>query len=114
MAQRATVAVDDQVVSCCTPLVGAALSEIEATDLAQIFGALGDPVRLRMLSMIASQDEICSCALEDPLGKSQPTVSHHTKILAAAGLITGERRGRWVWWRVNLERLGDMARILSR
>jgi ArsR family transcriptional regulator len=66
-----------------------------------------------MLSLIASEDEVCSCALEDPLGKSQPTISHHTRILAAAGLIVGEKRGRWVWWRVVPERLNNVARILA-
>lgn len=81
--------------------------------MAQIFGALSDPARLRMLSLIASEDEVCSCALEEPLGKSQPTISHHTRILAEAGLIAGEKRGRWMWWRVVPERLKVVARILS-
>jgi ArsR family transcriptional regulator len=89
------------------------LSEVEAGDMAQIFGALSDPVRLRMLSLVASEDEVCSCALEAPLGKSQPTISHHTRILAEAGLITGEKRGRWMWWSVVPERLKDVARILG-
>ena len=99
--------------SCCSPLTAIALSEVEAIDIAQIFGALSDPVRLRMLSLVAAEVEVCSCALEGPLGKSQPTISHHTRILAAAGLIVGERRGRWVWWRVVPERLNDVARILT-
>jgi len=111
--QRKTITIDDHVVSCCNPLVNATLSEVEANDLARIFSALGDPVRLRMLSLIASEDEVCSCALEEPLQKSQPTISHHTRILAAAGLIVGEKRGRWVWWRVVPERLSDVARILA-
>ena len=81
---------------CCAPLVKGTLSAAESEDLSQLFSALADPVRLRMLSIIASADEdICSCALEDPLEKSQPTISHHTRILAEAGLIVGERRGRW-------------------
>lgn len=113
MTPRASIAVDDKVVSCCSPLVSATLSEIEANDLAHIFGALSDPARLRMLSMIASEEEVCSCALEEPLGKSQPTISHHTRILAAAGLIVGEKRGRWTWWRVAPERLKDVARIFA-
>jgi len=89
------------------------MSELEAGDMAQIFGALSDPARLRMLSLIASQDEVCSCSLEGPLGKSQPTISHHTRILVEAGLITGEKRGRWMWWRAVPERLDEVARILS-
>jgi len=89
------------------------MSEAEAGDIAQIFGALSDPVRLRMLSLVAAEDEVCSCALEEPLGKSQPTISHHTRILAEAGLIVGEKRGRWMWWRIVPERLGEVSRILS-
>jgi len=89
------------------------LSEAEADDLAQIFAALSDPVRLRMLSLIATEDEVCSCNLEEPLAKSQPTISHHTRILVEAGLITGEKRGRWVWWHVVPERLRQVARILG-
>jgi ArsR family transcriptional regulator len=66
-----------------------------------------------MLSLIAAQTEVCSCALEEPLAKSQPTISHHTRILAEAGLITGEKRGRWTWWRVVPERLEEVGRLLS-
>jgi ArsR family transcriptional regulator len=66
-----------------------------------------------MLSLVAAEDEVCSCALEEPLGKSQPTISHHTRILAEAGLIIGEKRGRWMWWRIVPERLGEVSRILS-
>jgi ArsR family transcriptional regulator len=111
--RKAVVAVDDSVVGCCGTLGTKVLSTGESDDLAQIFGALADPARLRMLSMIASADEVCSCALEAPLEKSQPTISHHTRILAAAGLIVGERRGRWTWWRAVPERLEAVARLLS-
>jgi ArsR family transcriptional regulator, arsenate/arsenite/antimonite-responsive transcriptional repressor len=83
-----------------------------------LFAALSDPVRLRLLSIVASEGEVCSCNLEGPLGKSQPTISHHTKVLADAGLIAGERRGRWMWWRVEseaIERLrGSLAGSTSR
>ena len=113
MTPRQTITIDDDVVSCCGPLAGSPLSEVEAADLAQIFSALSDPARLRMLSLIAAEEEVCSCALEDPLRKSQPTISHHTRILAAAGLIAGEKRGRWMWWRVVPERLNNVARILT-
>lgn len=112
MSHPKSIAIDEQVISCCEPLVGGVMSEVEASDMAQIFGALSDPVRLRMLSLVASQDEVCSCSLEEPLGKSQPTISHHTRILAEAGLIIGEKRGRWMWWHVVPERLEDVARIL--
>ncbi len=94
--------------ACCPPITAARLSEAEAGELAALFAALRDPVRLRLLSIVASEGEVCSCNLEGPLGKSQPTISHHTRVLADAGLIIGERRGRWMWWRVEpgtLERL---------
>ncbi len=97
--------------TCCAPITEAALSSNEAAELADIFAALGDPVRLRLLSIVASDGEVCSCNLEGPLGKSQPTVSHHTRVLAEAGLIEGEKRGRWTWWRVvptQMERLRDL------
>jgi len=113
MTPRKTILINNDVVSCCSPLAGTTLSEAEASDLSQIFAALSDPARLRMLSLIASDDEVCSCALEEPLNKSQPTISHHTRILAAAGLIVGEKRGRGMWWRVVPERLNEVARILS-
>ena len=113
VTQPKSIVVDAAVVACCSPIVRVALSETEAVDVAQIFSALSDPVRLRMLSMIASEAEVCSCALEGPLSKSQPTISHHTRILAEAGLIEGERRGRWVWWRVTPGRLRDIIRILG-
>ena len=98
---------------CCPSVAGAPLDEAEATALAQGFAALADPVRLRLLSMIASEDEMCSCNMLEPLGKSQPTVSHHTKTLAEAGLIVGEKRGRWVYWRIVPERLADLQRALA-
>lgn len=99
------------VVSCCAPITDAALTEDESVELGSIFAALGDPVRLRLLSIVATEGEVCSCNLEGPLGKSQPTISHHTRVLAEAGLIEGEKRGRWMWWRVKpaqMERLRDL------
>src|ERR1700694_1846832 len=84
---------------CCAPITEGALSEHEAADLAPVLAALGDPVRLRLLSIVSAEGEVCSCNLEGPLGKSQPTISHHTKVLADAGLIVGEKRGKWTWWR---------------
>ena len=98
---------------CCASLVEAPLSEPEAAELARVLAALGDPVRLRLLSLVAAQDEVCSCDLEGPLDRSQPTVSHHTTILAEAGLIVGEKRGRWTWWRVVPDRLASLRRALG-
>ena len=88
-------------------------SEADAATCARVFAALADPVRLRLLSLIADAGEVCSCDLLEPLGKSQPTVSHHTKALAEAGLITGEKHGRWVWWRIVPERLEAIRRALK-
>ena len=70
-------------------------------------------MRLRLLSLIASAGEICSCDLLEPLAKSQPTISHHTKILAEAGLITGDKRGRWVYWTVTPDRSGFVTEALG-
>ncbi|MGH9111359.1 MAG: ArsR/SmtB family transcription factor [Acidimicrobiales bacterium] len=100
-------------VGCCGVVLAAPLAEPDAFQLARGFSALGDPVRLRLLSLIASSGECCSCDLEEPLGKAQPTVSHHTKALAEAGLITGEKRGRWVWWRVVPERVAALRLALD-
>lgn len=97
---------------CCTT-VTSPLSVEEAEELAAGLAALADPVRLRLFSMIASTDEVCSCDLQGPLGKSQPTVSHHTKTLAEAGLIIGEKRGRWVWWTAVPERLEAIREALG-
>ena len=94
-------------------MVAAPLGEAEASALAGVLGALADPVRLRLLSIVASQREVCSCDLEGPLGKSQPTVSHHTKVLAEAGLLVGQKRGRWVWWRVDEARLAHVRKGLG-
>ena len=91
--------------TCCPPITAGQLTEAEAAELSGLFSALSDPVRLRLLSIVASEGEVCSCNLQAPLGKSQPTISHHTRVLADAGLIAGEKRGRWMWWRVVPEEL---------
>jgi ArsR family transcriptional regulator, arsenate/arsenite/antimonite-responsive transcriptional repressor len=98
---------------CCPSLLAAPLAEEDAEDLASAFAALSDPVRLRLLSLVAEAGELCSCNLQAPLGKSQPTISHHTKVLAEAGLIRGEKRGRWVWWTIVPERLDAVRNSLS-
>ncbi|HEX7135636.1 MAG TPA: metalloregulator ArsR/SmtB family transcription factor [Iamia sp.] len=97
---------------CCAPLLTAPLDADQADELASAFSALADPVRLRLLSLVAAAGEVCSCDLMEPLGKSQPTVSHHTKILAEAGLIVGEKRGRWVWWTVVPDRVEQIGQHL--
>jgi ArsR family transcriptional regulator len=102
---------DDEL--CCPSVVAAPLGEAEATELSRVLAALADPVRLRLISLVASRVEVCSCDLEVPLGKSQPTVSHHTKVLADAGLLVGEKRGRWMWWRVDPQRLAAVRKALG-
>lgn len=100
---------------CCPAVLLVPLSEERAGELALAFGVLADPVRLRLLSMLASAEigEACVCELVEPLGRSQPTVSHHLKILADAGLIVGEKRGRWVWYRAVPQRLGQLRSVLA-
>jgi len=98
---------------CCASLVDSPLGEEEAAELARVLDALADPVRLRLISLVASHSEICSCELEAPLNRSQPTISHHTRILSEAGLLVGEKRGRWMWWRVESARLAAIRAALG-
>jgi len=102
-----------EVGACCSPVTDRVLDDEEAVDLAGLLAALADPVRLKMFSMIASSGEVCSCDLQEPLGKSQPTISHHTRILAAAGLIEGEKQGRWTMWRIVPEQLDALRSALG-
>jgi ArsR family transcriptional regulator, arsenate/arsenite/antimonite-responsive transcriptional repressor len=98
---------------CGTAEVEAPLSIADAGALASGLAAIADPVRLRLLSVLAAHGEVCSCNLEAPLGKSQSTISHHTRILAQAGLIEGDRRGKWTWWRIVPGQLEALGRALS-
>ncbi len=95
-------------IGCCESVLAEPLSERDAAELAAAFAALSDPVRLRLLSIIAASNEVCSCDLEGPLARSQPTISHHTKALSEAGLIVGEKRGKWTWWRIVPERVAAL------
>lgn len=101
--------------TCCEPLLSGALGEAEAEDLAAAFKVLADPARLRLLSIIASAagGEACACHLVEPIGKSQPTVSHHLSVLTEAGLLTREKRGRWAWYRVVPQRLAVLRDALA-
>jgi ArsR family transcriptional regulator, arsenate/arsenite/antimonite-responsive transcriptional repressor len=92
----------ETITACCDPLLEATLSEVEAADLAGAFKVLADPVRLRLLSLVANAEEgeVCVCDLVEPLGRSQPTISHHLSVLHDAGLVERDKRGRWVWYRV--------------
>ncbi|MCF3961430.1 ArsR/SmtB family transcription factor [Streptomyces fuscigenes] len=106
----------DGVAACCPRLLTAPLDEDQAGELAKVFKALGDPVRLRLLSMIASRagGEICVCDLTPAFDLSQPTISHHLKLLRQAGLIQSERRGTWVYYRLVPEMTDRLAGVLAR
>lgn len=114
MTQLPVLAQPD-VVACCAPLAAEVLGEADAEVLSRQFAALADPVRLRLISLLATAEggAVCACDLVDPVGRSQPTVSHHLKVLADAGLVTSERRGRNVWYAAvpaALEALRDALR----
>jgi ArsR family transcriptional regulator len=100
---------------CCPPQPSDVLEPAQAEQLARVFKALGDPTRLRLLSMIAAGDsgEACVCELTDPVGLSQPTVSHHMRQLVEAGLVVREQRGKWAYYRVVEDTLRAVARSLS-
>ncbi|MFF5365686.1 ArsR/SmtB family transcription factor [Streptomyces sp. NPDC013187] len=101
---------------CCPALLTTPLGEDQAVELAKVFKALGDPVRLRLLSMIASRagGEVCVCDLTPAFDLSQPTISHHLKLLRQAGLIDCERRGTWVYYWLVPEMTDRLAAILTR
>lgn len=108
---------------CCAPVTGGVLGEDDAAELAAVFKVLADPARLRLLSLVAAAEtgEACACDLVEPVGRSQPTVSHHLSLLVDAGLLTREKRGKWAWYRIVPERLavirdalGPAASALSR
>src|SRR3984957_8227800 len=100
---------------CCPSVLGAPLDAGDAADLARGFTALADPVRLRVLSMLAAarEGEVCVCDFVGPLGKSQPTISHHLKILGEAGLVHGDRRGKWGGYSLDRERLASLRTAID-
>jgi ArsR family transcriptional regulator len=101
--------------ACCAPLVTAVIDHADAEVLAARFSALSDPVRVRLVSLLANAEggAICTCDLVAPLGKSQPTVSHHLKVLGEAGLVTSERRGRNTWYSVVPAALESLRSVLA-
>jgi ArsR family transcriptional regulator len=102
-------------VGCCAPLARQPLSPAQAVELSRMFKAMGDPVRLRLLSLIASHEggEACVCDLTGVFDLTGPTISHHLKVLREAALITGERRGTWVYYRLRPEALRLASTVLS-
>lgn len=105
----------EELEACCPSILAAPLGEAEAAELARGFAALADPARLRLFSLIAAQPDgqVCACALVGPLGRSQPTVSHHLRVLYEAGLVDRERRGTWVWYWVAPARLEALRAALE-
>lgn len=105
----------DPVAACCGPVLHGVLSESEAAELADSFKVLADPARLRLLSVIAAQPgaEACVCDLVDVVDRSQPTVSHHLKVLTEAGLVRREKRGRWAWFSLVPARIEALRGALA-
>ncbi len=99
---------------CCAPLLRVALDEEQATELAEVLKALSDPVRLRLVSLIATapSGEVCTCDFPALVDRSQPTVSHHLSLLVKAGLLEREQRGKWAWFRLRPERLAALGDVL--
>ncbi len=111
------MAIDDRAgdeAACCPPL-SAPLDEDDAGALAATLKALADPARLRLLALIGAAPDgwACACDLPGPLGRSQPTVSHHLTVLVRAGLLEREQRGRWAWFRVRRDRLETVRAALT-
>lgn len=100
---------------CCAPVGSGRFDADDAANLSVGFAALADPVRLHLLSMIAAAgpDGACVCDLIEPSGRSQPTVSHHLRVLREAGLVTSEKRGTWAWYRVLPDRLTELRTALG-
>ena len=100
--------------ACCAPLLHEPITASQAADLARMFKALADPTRLRLVSMVAAHDggEACVCELTEPLGLTQPTISHHLKILVDAGIFTRDKRGDWAYYSLVPAALDALAAVL--
>src|ERR1700731_5399712 len=105
----------NQALACCPTLGAAAMNEPQAADLAAMFKALADPVRLRLMSLVASHPggEACVCDLNDAFALSQPTISHHLKVLHDSGLLDREKRGVWVYYRARTEALASLGALIG-
>lgn len=103
----------DTLPRCCTPTAGPTISTEDAERLAVTLKAIADPTRLRIIGLLAGGDELCVCDFVEPLGISQPTVSHHLKTLADAGIVARRKEGRWVHYRLVPERVEAIAAAVS-
>jgi ArsR family transcriptional regulator, arsenate/arsenite/antimonite-responsive transcriptional repressor len=103
----------DQALACCTPLGVEVMTADQAETITGLLKALADPIRLRLMSLIAAADEACVCDLTAPFDVSQPTISHHLKVLREAGLVDSERRGTWVWYRARREALDAVGGLFT-
>jgi ArsR family transcriptional regulator len=115
MTVTAPPVIADDLAGCCSPVTGGALDTAAAERIARVFKALGDPTRVRLLSLIAAADggEACLCDLTGPVALSQPTVSHHMKLLVEAGVVTREQRGKWAYYRVVNDALRAIAQAIT-
>ncbi|SCL13510.1 transcriptional regulator, ArsR family [Micromonospora rhizosphaerae] len=113
MSKQALPVVDLNAVACCSPIAVRPMDVDQAAVVAPMFKALGDPIRLRLMSMIASVPEICVCDLTPAFDLSGPTISHHLKVLREAGLVDSERRGTWVWYRAKPEAFRQLGALLE-
>jgi ArsR family transcriptional regulator len=104
----------ESVVACCAPLGAPTLEEDEAAATADLFKTLGDPARVRIVNLVAtSSGPVCACELYEPLGLSQPTVSHHLKKLTDAGLLDREQRGKWAYFSINPDTASRLAGLVD-
>ena len=104
----------DSALACCAPLAALTLSDLEADATARLFRAIGDPARVRILNVLATNGEpVCVCNLVEPLGLAQPTVSHHLKTLMDVGLLDREQRGKWAYFSLKPEAAARLASLLD-
>jgi ArsR family transcriptional regulator len=104
-----------ETIACCSPLTASPLTSEQAEHIAPLLKAIADPVRLRLLSLVAAHEghEACVCELQDAFDLSQPTISHHLKVLHEAGLLDRSKRATWVYYSVRTEALADLAELIG-